>query len=91
MNNITVLEITIDELETLINRAIKKTLIEYSLMSKTASENRRYYTRREVSKMLSVSLPTLHLWAKTGELPNYHIGGRVVYKMSDIESKLEVK
>ena len=49
----------------------------------------RFITREETSKMLGgVSLTTLSNWAKSGLLVPSKIGGRVLYKESDILSNL---
>ena len=49
----------------------------------------RFITREETSKMLGgVSLTTLSNWSKSGLLVPSKIGGRVLYKESDILSNL---
>lgn len=46
-----------------------------------------YLTRKEVSDLLKVDLSTVHNWSKKGILKRYQIGGgRVYYKLSDIEN-----
>ncbi|WP_228850795.1 helix-turn-helix domain-containing protein [Aegicerativicinus sediminis] len=47
-----------------------------------------YLTRHEVTKLLKISLATLHNWTNKGYLKAYQIGGRVYYKHSEIESSL---
>ena len=47
-----------------------------------------YLTREEVSKMLNVSLVSLHKWNKSGRLKAYGIGGRVLYKQEDIDNAI---
>jgi hypothetical protein len=47
-----------------------------------------YLSRLEVSKMLNVSLVTLNKWNKNGTLKALGIGGRVLYRQTDIESKI---
>ena len=39
----------------------------------------RYYTRREVCKVLGISLPTLHEYTKRGDLQAMKVNGRVLY------------
>ncbi len=46
-------------------------------------------SRAEASKFLKISLPTLHEYTKQGILVGYRIGGRVLYKQSEIEEVLE--
>lgn len=51
-------------------------------------ETKPFYTRTEVSKMLGISFPTLNKLNKTGELPAYKLGRKVLYKLTDIENSL---
>jgi excisionase family DNA binding protein len=47
-----------------------------------------YLSRAEVSKMLNVSLVTLNKWNKNGTLKAVGLGGRVLYRQEDIDSKI---
>ncbi len=47
-----------------------------------------YLTRKEVSEMLDISLPTLNDWSKSGLLQSYKIGNRVLYKAFEIENAI---
>tara|TARA_R110001606_G_scaffold119489_2_gene250668 strand:+ start:180 stop:464 length:285 start_codon:yes stop_codon:yes gene_type:complete len=47
-----------------------------------------YKSRAEVSKMLNVSLVTLNKWNKNGTLKAVGLGGRVLYRLEDIQSKI---
>jgi excisionase family DNA binding protein len=47
-----------------------------------------YLSRAEVSKMLNVSLVTLNKWNKNGTLNAVGLGGRVLYRQEDIDSKI---
>lgn len=49
----------------------------------------RYFTRKKVAEMLEVDNSTLHNWDKNGTLKSSKIGGRVVYRQSDIEAALK--
>jgi excisionase family DNA binding protein len=49
-------------------------------------ESFNYLTRKEVAKMLRITLPTLHEWTKLGWIPSYRIGTRVLYKNNEVES-----
>ena len=48
----------------------------------------KYLTRIEVSKLLKISLPTLHSWSKHGILKPHKLGNRVLFKEEEIESAL---
>lgn len=56
--------------------------------TKTEKTQSNYITRLEASKLLKVSLPTLHEWTKFGLLKAYKIGTRVLYKLTEIEESL---
>ncbi|MBR4920343.1 MAG: helix-turn-helix domain-containing protein [Prevotella sp.] len=43
------------------------------------------YTRKEVSKMASISLPTLWQKTKNGEINATHIGRRVLYDEAEVK------
>jgi excisionase family DNA binding protein len=47
-----------------------------------------YLTRGEVAKQLQISLPTLHSYVKQGFIKSFRIGGKVRFKLQDIEQAL---
>lgn len=54
----------------------------------TTTHVETYKTRKETSKQLNVSLPTLNEYEKKGLIKGYRFGVRVLYKQSDIEEAL---
>lgn len=61
-------------------------------LSLPKTENQSHYlSRSEVSKLLKISLPTLHEWTKLKWLQSYKIGNRVLYKLEEIEDALKNK
>lgn len=48
-----------------------------------------YLSRKEVSKLLKVSIVTLHDWTKHGFIPSYKIGNRVLYKPKEVEEAVK--
>jgi len=48
----------------------------------------KYLTRKEVAELLSISLPTLNEYTKTGKLKGFRIGGRVLYCANEIQNSL---
>lgn len=46
-------------------------------------------TRKEVAKMLDISLPTLHNWVKNGTIQAYRIGNKVRFKKSEVLQALQ--
>jgi excisionase family DNA binding protein len=49
----------------------------------------RYLTDREVSSRLKVSRRTLQDYRNEGRIPYYQLGGKVLYRESDIQRVLE--
>lgn len=47
-----------------------------------------YLTRKEVSELLSISLPTLWRYTKNNKLQSYFIGSRVLYKLDEVQNSL---
>lgn len=52
------------------------------------SDNPEYLSRKEVAKLLKISLTTLNDWSKQGIVQSYRIGNRVLYKRNEIESSI---
>ena len=50
--------------------------------------NERYLTDREVSKILHISRRTLQEYRSTGQIAYSMVGGKILYKESDIEKWL---
>ena len=54
-----------------------------------AASETEFLTRKEVAALLRISIPTLHELIKTGKLKGYRIGGRVLFKKTEVEASLE--
>jgi len=76
---------SIDELADRIASKIEKRLTERTPNTKKDG----YFSRRQLSELLSVDLATLHRWSKSGKLPSYRLGGRIFYKQSDLEAVMK--
>ena len=77
-----VIVITKEELENTISNLLNEQLSKFKpTEKKTESE---YLTRKEVAKLLGVSLPTLSDWSKRGVVPSYRIETRVRYKKDEV-------
>ena len=70
------------DLQEIVNNMVNVAMSHY-LQKKQTDE--QYLTRREVSKMLGVSLPTLHEFNKKGILQGHKINTRVRYIKSEVE------
>ncbi len=85
------MQLTVEEFDKRQDERLKK-FAETILGSKTQSKepiSPEYRTRKETSKKLHVSLPTLNRFDKDGILTAHKIGGRVLYLESDIEMALQ--
>lgn len=56
--------------------------------SRTSFGNERFLTDREVSARLKVSRRTLQDYRNNGTVAYYQLGGKILYKESDIERML---
>ena len=75
----------IDELLKRIEQIIDK---RFSSLSPQTQKQSEYISRKEVGKLLKLSLPTLHEYTKLGRLQSYKIGNRVLYKREEVEQSL---
>jgi len=53
------------------------------------SNSIRLLTRKEAADLLSITLPTLHHWSKTGLIQAYYLGRRIYYKESELLNALQ--
>ena len=92
LNNVTLIQGDFDtEFESLQEQVQNLTSVVTELSEKINVDNKqdRLVTRKETSKILGgVSLTTLSNWAKSGLLVPHKIGGRVLYKESEILKNL---
>ena len=44
--------------------------------------------RIELAELLNVTLGTLYNWTKSGQIKSYGIGGKVFYKLDEIEASM---
>ena len=80
--------VPINELQELISAAVRSELAGMKPTEKVTAQP-EFLTRHETAQRLKISLPTLHLWSKTGIVQGYRISGRVLYKSAEIESSLQ--
>jgi excisionase family DNA binding protein len=68
-----------------------KTVFSNSHFNSNISDTNQsgYLSRKEVAKLLKITLPTLHDWTKLQYLRAYKIGTRVLYKESEVIETLE--
>lgn len=87
MNNIILHSTPKDELANLIREVLQSELA--SLKPVQESTSIKFFTRKEVAKILDVSLPTLNEWTKDGIIKAHRIGSRVRYKEEDVNNALQ--
>ena len=78
--------INLSDLKELMREVIDEKLNDFTKPVK--SEDQEYLTRKEVAKLLKISLTTLNDWSKQGIVQAYRIGNRVLYKKKEIEDSV---
>ena len=76
--------VTLDDLRTFSNELIQKTKNELEA-EVTAQKNETYLTRLETCEFLKVDQATLWRWAKRGYLMPIEVGGKRMYRKSDLQ------
>ncbi|MEX2336365.1 MAG: helix-turn-helix domain-containing protein [Fulvivirga sp.] len=75
-----------EELAGIINHAVQEAI--KSIPAPCHPPQEKLLTRKETADKLKISLVTLNDWSKRGLLKSYLIGGRVLYKDSELEASL---
>ncbi|GAB3018601.1 hypothetical protein GCM10027284_42060 [Cyclobacterium sediminis] len=78
---------TPDELNKLISEAVENAVLNM-LPVQSEPPKEIFLTRKEAAEKLRISLVTLNEYSKRGVLKSYLIGGRVLYKESELEDSL---
>ena len=89
VNSVLIQGATLQDIERMINRAVDARMKEFYETIKDKPPV--YLKRREVAKLLSISLPTLDAYGKHGILHPKHLGGRVYYDEAEIIKYKQVK
>ena len=87
MDNLILSTYTPEELTGIINHAIMEAVKNIQPQASTP-KSESLLTRKETADKLKISLVTLNDWTKRGIIQSYLIGGRVLYKDSEIEASL---
>jgi DNA-binding transcriptional regulator YiaG len=56
-----------------------------------AAKEEKYLSRNEVAEMLNVTLPTLWRWEKMEYLVPVRMGGKLLYKLSEVKAIINQK
>ena len=87
-NNITAIQIQGINAETLIGQ-IKEIVKNAISQPQPQPQTEKLLTRKEVCKMLQISLVTCHNWTKQGILNPYRIGNKLRFKESEVLEALQ--
>ena len=74
-----------EDLKQIISDAVQEQLRQFQPQQ---NNEIKYLTRKEVAKLLKISLPTLNEYTKTGKIKAKKLGGRVLYRADEIENSL---
>lgn len=93
MSNLILQSITADELEQRMSKIVHQQLTDFfsqqqqqQPQSAKEKETSEFLTKKEVCKLLHVSLTTLWRWANEGTLTPINIAGKVLYRREDIDA-----
>jgi hypothetical protein len=76
---------SIEELQTIVDTAVKNALKDLPVSKESAkTDDPILLSRQETADLLKISLVTLHDWTNTGILKSYKISGRVYYKKHEV-------
>lgn len=75
------------EIQEIIEKAFRKELIEN--LKEPIQELEIFLTRKETTKILGITLPTLRAWTIAGKIPAYRISSRIRYKRSEVIAYVE--
>lgn len=88
MDNVLLSAIPLEQLKVFISEAVSSELSKHFTDVTLSGQATELLTRKEAAKLLSISLPTLLDFTKSGKITGYRIGTRVRYKRSELENSL---
>lgn len=88
MQSLQIEQITYSDFEKMLSEIVRK---EFKHLAATPEPKDKgtFASRKEVAKELKISLPTLIEYTKNGTLTGYRIGGRILYKWTEIFDSVE--
>lgn len=78
--------LTTDQLSEIIRESVRDEM--QNLKPPKQKSDNKFLTRKETAKRLKVSLVTLTDWVNRGRIKAHKIGGRVLFRESDVEEAL---
>ena len=88
MNNSIFTSVPLEQLKTEISQEVFDRITPFLKRITEPVPQIELLTRKEASKLLGISLPTLLDWTKTGKISGYRIATRVRYKRNELENAL---
>lgn len=88
MNQVTIVQTTPYELESLIKESVRAELEGIKKGLSNQEEKDKLLTREETAKMLDIDLSSLWRWTKAGKIKAFGIANRVYYYLSDVNKAL---
>lgn len=89
MENIILHSTPLKDFQVIIGEIVEAKLKQFKQEQPTPRGSGEYITRREVCNRLKISLATLHSYTKDGTLNGYKIGGRVLYRVQEVEQAVQ--
>ncbi|GEP50275.1 hypothetical protein FNO01nite_09470 [Flavobacterium noncentrifugens] len=87
MSVVQFIQVTPDQLQSLIAGEIKRVLNEF-LKNFTPQQHNEYLTRKQVADLFDIDLSTLNNWSKSGKLSPCYKGNRVYFLRSEIDQSM---
>jgi len=88
MENIILHSTPLKDFQAIIGQIVRDELKQFK-PEPTKQANGEYITRHQVCEKLKISLATLHTYTKDGTLKGYRIGGRVLYRLAEVEQSIQ--
>ena len=89
-NEIILISIPKDELQSIVIDCVTACLQHHKFDFPKEEKQEEYLTGKQVDKLLNISAPTRHKYVKDGLLNKHKIGGRVLYKRTEVLQALKV-
>lgn len=87
MDDQLIITLKVEDLRSLISESVSNVISKIPIIP----EEEILLRKKEVAKLLSVSLVTITDWMKTGKLPYHRINSRVFFKKSEIMEAMKLK
>jgi excisionase family DNA binding protein len=88
-NEIILISIPKDELQSIVIECVISCLNQHEFEFPKEEKQEEYLTGKQVDSLLNISSPTRHKYVKDGLLNKHKIGGRVLFKRSEVLKALK--